>query len=515
MESIGGAVRNDTDERAGEGHPNRRPGLREEAARATGRGAGDTAAPGDTRRPPRLTEYLLEEAARANGRGAGDTAAPGDTRRPPRLTKYLTRPFQSWDKRISAELKNLHGQRIPEYDAAISSCSVTLQQIVDVRYRLHKDSCSDEESSLIDYEKLLWQAYQRARGKIKEYYFSTEARIGAVLIKPHRRRKAMDLDFFYPIDRLGELTPEFESTLWTCISQFQSMAELDLKFKGQAAVFLELYLIVIYIFVAAEAQQTSHPPWYEYVPRFAQRISKLTRRMVSRTPPRGSPDARSVRTPDVSPAPRRVMVKAVEDITGYRIKEALANANAYLRTLTTHIAQYSKQEAQVVYIRALFPGFAFVLALVAAYCSIIYEIGVTRHWTSDAQLSWHLFAIAATTGALGAVVSVMLRVANKPLTINYSAGRGLIRLAGVFRPVVGAIFGLVFFVLINAGLLQVLAAPHKMGSRAFFVAAICFAAGFSERRAQDVIVRALPVEKETEPVADQSPARRPNGGTAS
>jgi hypothetical protein len=444
--------------------------------------------------------------------GAGDTAASIDTRQPPRLAGYLTRPFQSWDKWISAELKNIHGQRIPEYDAAISSCSVTLQQIVDVRCLLQGDLNSNVESSLIDYEKLLWQAYQRAHGKIKEYYFSTEGRIGAVLIKPHRRRKAMDLDFFYPIDKIGELPPEFESTLWTCISQFQSIAELDLKFKGQAAVFLELYLIVIYIFVAAEAQQANHPPRSGYVPRLTQRISKLASGMVSSTLPRGSPDARSVLTPDVSAAPRRVMAKA-EDINGHRIKEALTKANAQLDELTTKITKYSNQEAQVVYIRALVPGSILVLALVAAYSYVIYRISATRHWTSDAQLSWHLFGIAATTGALGAVVSVLLRVANQPLTINYTAGRGLIRLAGVFRPVVGATFGLAFFVLINAGLL--LATPHEMSSRAFFVAAICFAAGFSERRAQDVIVRALPVGKGTEPVADQSPARRPNGGTAS
>ncbi len=484
MESMGGAVRYDTDKGAGEVHSNRRPGPREEAVRAA-------------------------------GRDAGDTAASSDTRQPPRLAEYLTRPFQSWDKWISAELKNLHGQRIPEYDAAISSGSVTLQQIVDVRYQLHPDSHSHGESSLIVYEKLLWQAYQRARGKIKEYYFSAEGRIGAVLIKPHRRRKAMDLDFFYPIDKLGELPPEFESTLWTCISQFQSIAELDLKFKGQAAVFLELYLIVIYIFVAAEAQQDNHPPRSGYVPRLTQRIQELAPGMASGTPQRGSPDASSARTSDVSAGLHRVMAKAAEDISGHRIKEALANANDQLHALTAKIAKYSKQEAQVVYIRALVPGSILVLALVAAYSYVIYRISATHHWTSDAQLSWHLFAIAATTGALGAVVSVLLRVANQPLTINYSAGRGLIRLAGVFRPVVGATFGLAFFVLISAGLLQVLATPHEMKSRAFFVAAICFAAGFSERRAQDIIVRALPVEKGTEPVADQSPARQPNGGTAS
>jgi hypothetical protein len=445
--------------------------------------------------------------------GASDTAVYSDTGQPPKLAKYLTRPAESWDTWISAELNNVRGQRIPEYDAAISSCSVTLEQIVDVRYRLHAAGNSDEESSLIGYEKLLWQAYERAHGKIKEYYFSTEGRIGAVLIKPHRRRKAMDLDFFYPIDKLGELPPEFESTLWTCISQFQSIAELDLKFKGQAAVFVELYLIVIYIFVAAEAQLANRPPRSGYVRRPTRRISKLVLGMTSGALPSGSPDARSVRTPDASAAPRRVMAEAPEDIAGDRIKVALKNANDHLDALTAKIAQYSKQEAQVVYIRALLPGSILVLAVVAAYSYIIYRIGATHHWSSDAKLSWHLFGIAATTGALGAVVSVLLRVANQPLTINYSAGRGLIRLNGVFRPVVGAIFGLAFFVLINAGLL--LATPHEMSSRAFFVAAICFAAGFSERRAQDVIVRALPAGKEAEPDADQSPARRPSGATAS
>lgn len=485
MESMVAAARNGTDAGAGEEHPNRRPGPQKEAVR-----------------PAR--------------RGAGDTAASSDTRQPRRLAELLTRPFQSWDNRISAELKNVHGKRIPEYDAAIASCSVTLQQIVEVRYQLlHAHSDSIAEISLIDYERLLWQAYQRAHGKIKEYYFSAEARIGAVLIKSHKRRKAMELDLFYPIDKLGELTPEFESTLWTCISQFQSMAELDLKFKGQAAVFLELYLIVIYIFVAAEAQQFNHQPRHGHARRLTRRISKLARGVASRTLPAGSPDPSSVHTPDVSVAPRRVVAEAAEDVTGNRVKEALVNANAHLHTLSVNIAQYSNQEAQVVYIRALLPGFFFVLAVVAAYSYIIHRVGTAHHWTSDARLSWHLFAIAATTGALGAMVSVMLRVANQPLTINYGAGRGLIRLGGVFRPVVGAVFGLVFFVLINAGLLQVVAAPHEMGSRAFFVAAICFAAGFSERRAQDVIVRALPVEKGTGPAADQSPARQPNGDTAS
>jgi hypothetical protein len=407
---------------------------------------------------------------------------------------------QKWHACMSTKLDSLKDQRIPEYHAAILSCSVTLQQIVEARDKLHSGCHSYEENSLILYEELLWLTYQHAHGTIEEYYFGMGGRAAVVLTNSDSRRKAMNLDLFYPLDELSQLTPNFESTLWTCISQFQSIAELDLNFKGQDAVFLELYLIVIYIFVVVEAQQASHQN-------------------------RESLDALSVRMPDIPAAPGRVTAKAIEDISsksirledipGMRIQEALNRANDHLKKLIHTIDQFSRREAQVVYIRGMFLGIFSVLALVAVYVDVIFRVSATRDWTSDTQLLWHLIAIAVTSGALGAVVSVMLRVSNRPLSISYNAGRSLIWLAGYFRPIVGAIFGLAFYVLINAGFLKVLAAPRDIGSRAFFVAAVCFAAGFSERRAQDFIVRALPTEKGAESDADESPARRPEEGRIS
>jgi hypothetical protein len=104
-----------------------------------------------------------------------------------------------------------------------------------------------ENNSLICYERLLWQAYQKAHdGEITEYYFSTDQRAAVVLIKRHCR-KAMDLDLYYPLDELSHLSPRIETVLWTCVSQFQTISELDLEFKGQDAVFFELYLVVIYL----------------------------------------------------------------------------------------------------------------------------------------------------------------------------------------------------------------------------------------------------------------------------
>jgi hypothetical protein len=154
-------------------------------------------------------------------------------------------------------------------------------------------------------------------------------------------------------------------------------------------------------------------------------------------------------------------------------------------------------------------GGLYVLALVAIYVVCLFGISIGRHWTFDTYLSWLLIPIAVACGALGATVSVLLRVANQPLSVDYHAGPRLIHTAGVVRPLVGAVFGLVFYIIVNAGLLQVLAAPSAIISRAHYIAAICFIAGFSERRAQDAIVRVLPTGAATEAPADKPLARRP------
>ena len=199
-----------------------------------------------------------------------------------RLLHRLLRPFQSKHtsegepdqslsdskaKEPAKELEGLRGHRVPEYDAAIRSCSVTIQQIAEARQKVQQSDVQE------NYESLLWQAYQQAHGKIKEYYFSTDRRAAVFLIdRPHRDTKNLrfritkdrrdritkDIDLFYPLDELSKLTPEIETVLWTCLSQFQTIAELDLDFEGRDAVFFELYLIVIYLFVVIESQQSPH-----------------------------------------------------------------------------------------------------------------------------------------------------------------------------------------------------------------------------------------------------------------
>ena len=75
--------------------------------------------------------------------------------------------------------------------------------------------------------------------------------------------------------------------------------------------------------------------------------------------------------------------------------------------------------------------------------------------------------------------------------MSLDQGRFVVFLSGVFRLIIGAVFGAAMFVLVSAGLVPI-AVPDSAEKVNFFFAGLAFLAGFSERWAQDTIVRTLP-----------------------
>jgi hypothetical protein len=130
--------------------------------------------------------------------------------------------------------------------------------------------------------------------------------------------------------------------------------------------------------------------------------------------------------------------------------------------------------------------------------------GLTTLAQSDRSAA--LLVLTASTGAIGAAVSVMLRVTRRNLEIGDDQQRWVLFISGVFRPILGAVFGAAFYVLTVGGLLP-LEVPDNPNTEAAFFAGIAFLAGFSEQLAQDVFVRtgrtlgsggaALPEQPET------------------
>ena len=99
--------------------------------------------------------------------------------------------------------------------------------------------------------------------------------------------------------------------------------------------------------------------------------------------------------------------------------------------------------------------------------------------------------LTALAGGAGATVSVMWRMTSGTFSINlptldYRAARSQLRLMGALRPVIGAIFGLAVYVFAMSPIL-----PLDAGSKTdtYFVVALGFLAGFSERFAQDMFIR--------------------------
>jgi hypothetical protein len=99
--------------------------------------------------------------------------------------------------------------------------------------------------------------------------------------------------------------------------------------------------------------------------------------------------------------------------------------------------------------------------------------------------------LASIAGAVGAMVSVMWRMTSGTFSINlptldYASARSELRLMGAGRPAIGGIFALAVFVFALSPLLPIDAVSKH---DTYFLLALGFLAGFSERFAQDMFVR--------------------------
>jgi hypothetical protein len=114
-------------------------------------------------------------------------------------------------------------------------------------------------------------------------------------------------------------------------------------------------------------------------------------------------------------------------------------------------------------------------------------------------------AIAA--GGLGAIISVMIRISHgQRLDVDTTQEPFMICMAGSFRPLIGGALGVALYVLLQAGLIPLEIPAESDPAAPYFFTAIAFLAGFSERWAQDTIVRSapLPTSATTSPIPSTS-----------
>ncbi len=137
--------------------------------------------------------------------------------------------------------------------------------------------------------------------------------------------------------------------------------------------------------------------------------------------------------------------------------------------------------------RALMAYFLGMLAGVVLFTGVGIVLGQILAGVKIVGFDLERFLTTFIAGAVGAVVSVMTRMSGSEVAIDYETGRGYLALLGGFRPLIGAIFGVVLYFGIASGILQA-SVPRDPSEVFFFFAFISFLAGFSERWAKDTLV---------------------------
>src|SRR5260370_37829354 len=92
------------------------------------------------------------------------------------------------------------------------------------------------------------------------------------------------------------------------------------------------------------------------------------------------------------------------------------------------------------------------------------------------------FVGSSIAGGAGAVVSVLMRMSRPGVRLDYRSGLAAMFLQGMFRPLVGSLFGLAVFVLLAGGLLPV--PLPECSKQVYFFSGGAFLAGFSGPLAQ-------------------------------
>ena len=152
------------------------------------------------------------------------------------------------------------------------------------------------------------------------------------------------------------------------------------------------------------------------------------------------------------------------------------------RTELARIEEYylriAGKAGRIVYVSGMIVG-ALSIVLFCALVAIGLAVWYPHGWTANE----HYLLLSAGAGAAGALTSVLGRMNSigGSFTIDVELGRPLLRRLGLYKPFVGAIFGVAVYWILTAGLLAKAQIPKEADGRIFFYGIAAFLAGFSER----------------------------------
>ena len=162
-------------------------------------------------------------------------------------------------------------------------------------------------------------------------------------------------------------------------------------------------------------------------------------------------------------------------------KAAVATELRALAELRRDYRDAANGDAQLVYFGGMAIGIAMLAWLYIVANGVLRGEGIEERTVIGCLVA----------GALGAVVSVIARINSGTFDLDFDVARGYTLFLGALRPVIGSIFGLLAYFMLTSGFVDVFKLPEDEIQRFYFLCVIGFAAGFSERWAQDTLTGGL------------------------
>lgn len=173
-------------------------------------------------------------------------------------------------------------------------------------------------------------------------------------------------------------------------------------------------------------------------------------------------DARSENSPQANKAAVAIELRELADVRrGYR--------------------EAANGDAQLVYFAGMAVGIAALAVLYVVGSNVLEQPGVRES----------IIVGCLVSGAVGAVVSVIARVNSGSFALDSDVARGYTLFLGSLRPWIGSIFGLLIYFAVTSNFVQVFDVPTGDTASFYFFCVLAFAAGFSERWAQDTLTGGL------------------------
>ncbi|HET7807752.1 MAG TPA: hypothetical protein VFK71_04590 [Gaiellaceae bacterium] len=162
----------------------------------------------------------------------------------------------------------------------------------------------------------------------------------------------------------------------------------------------------------------------------------------------------------------------------HAVAEVDRTAQKELKSIETYYRGAAARSGQIVYVGGMLLG-TLPLALLLVLALVLR--------LADAHnLAVRVGMVCFAAGGIGALVSVMARMTSGKVRVDWEFGKDTLRTLGALRPFVGGVFGLATFFALKSG---VIALDIINGSRStYFYILFAFAAGFSERLAQDMLL---------------------------